>query len=644
MAKTIELRPEMGGVVLEHLRQFGNLPEKGILAGQAVDSALTDLFGQGGGVYNDLDIFRQCTTAHASKMQLRKASKTAFRGELNVAWKSDEEDNYEALHFVMDLIKTYSIASVSRRDMLNFVNCSMADGYMGNSLTTAHVIEGFDLNCTRVGVDLATGLLHWDKHYEAFRRSRQLKIVMMHTPWHTFLRLIRKAQELPDVYVDLDAAAEACVSIAHSKKLNSLLHSREVSMAFGEKLLKQAEQYQSVWSPYFELNTFEASVSGGPAATLGKLSPRGQASAEVQDQVNHQGTGCLFFASQTVEHARRKKKSQVYVKMQDILNLPTPVKKDAFAQQCVRWFGAAYVEGQATPVLATRVNEFLRAHTGFREHFIGLTLAQQYALTKRIHEVCLEVSSAHQLGDTGLLLGYLEQEATPADCRSAESVRDFLERILAREDAEFNIVPLDLPALPARWTGVQVRELLSPRALRAEGLAMQHCVGGYAYRVQANQCRILQIRTGGDRSTWSTAELVMGYDKEYNVKQHRAFRNKEPLSENVAVLEYVLGFINLDEADRLMARTLSDLRPLRHACRVLSHVQACYLRTERSLQDRTWTLRQRIAQCEIPTYEQRAYARLRKMLSQIRLRAQQTGRELTRKTHLLAYVSEKETR
>ena len=57
MKKSILLHPGMGESIVAHLSQFGNLPKTGILAGQAVDSAITDLFGNGGGVYNDLDIF-----------------------------------------------------------------------------------------------------------------------------------------------------------------------------------------------------------------------------------------------------------------------------------------------------------------------------------------------------------------------------------------------------------------------------------------------------------------------------------------------------------------------------------------------------------------------------------------------------------
>jgi hypothetical protein len=65
-ARAIDLHWSMGDRIIAHLRALGQLPASGYLAGQAVSSAIFDLFGEGAGagltVYNDLDVFYNATS------------------------------------------------------------------------------------------------------------------------------------------------------------------------------------------------------------------------------------------------------------------------------------------------------------------------------------------------------------------------------------------------------------------------------------------------------------------------------------------------------------------------------------------------------------------------------------------------------
>jgi hypothetical protein len=61
---TLELKRDMGRAVIDHLSALGPLPSAGYLAGQAVSSAVFQLFaedGEGLVVYNDLDVFHKAT-------------------------------------------------------------------------------------------------------------------------------------------------------------------------------------------------------------------------------------------------------------------------------------------------------------------------------------------------------------------------------------------------------------------------------------------------------------------------------------------------------------------------------------------------------------------------------------------------------
>ena len=60
--------------------------------------------------------------------------------------------------------------------------------------------------------------------------------------------------------------------------------------------------------------------------------------------------------------------------------------------------------------------------------------------------------------------------------------------------------------LPAKTGEVTVMELTSSFDLANEGTRMRHCVGGYAYSVQSNRCRIVSFRGGPSALDCATAE------------------------------------------------------------------------------------------------------------------------------------------
>ncbi|MBW8833430.1 MAG: hypothetical protein JF606_29470, partial [Burkholderiales bacterium] len=238
MRQRIELQAEMGDAVLTHLRQFGELPTTGVVAGQAVASAIDDLWGrQGTGVYNDLDIFRH--VQYRADIVIRRANATAARTNMGVV---ERESDYQRMSQMLALVDSYSIQSVNRDGMLNFVNCTLPAHLSGGGLSPTRVLAGFDLNCVRVAVDLHTKRLVWDRSFELYLASRQIEITMVHTPWHTFLRLLKKLEELPETYADVDAAAAICTGVAGSSFLAKLKSTARVSLLFGAKHKELADR------------------------------------------------------------------------------------------------------------------------------------------------------------------------------------------------------------------------------------------------------------------------------------------------------------------------------------------------------------------------------------------------------------------
>ena len=569
-SSSIVLHPSMGTAVVNHLRQFGDLPNRGILAGQAVDSAITDLFGKGGGVYNDLDIFRNVPRT-GDIGPYERANMTAHRSEIDLCKRS----SYNGMALIMEVIDTYHIKSVSRKDMLNFVNCTMAEGKMTERLTAQMVLSGFDLNCTRVAVDLATGQLVWDKNYEEFLRSRQLRITMMHTPWHTLLRLAKKAEELPGVYVDFDAAATACVAVANSRFVKQMEYDRDVSLKFGSKHLATAEAMRHRWTPYFSLeserlyqNRSKSWVTDLPELAPGQelktvdlyqMFPRGDIDGQLQRRCDMTGKGVLFFASKIVEESRRAKPGNAKQKLSAIMAHRAKVSGKPeldYVLRCAKMFGSDYVQGQALPEVADKVAEWLKKHSFFTKHLLGMSLAQQYARMQEITEVSRDFGNKYYDGDVEAALGVLETQATAMDLDSREKMEALLLADYQRNLAPFDVKPLPLPAAgtwPAEFKDFTVTELLTPEELRKEGVEMAHCVGGYAHKVRSNRSRILRIKYLGQRNSvnCSTVELTdrnsptIREPFDLYIVQNRSVKNQTPSPINDAFVQYLKSYLHV---------------------------------------------------------------------------------------------------
>lgn len=570
MKNAITLHRAMGAQVINHLRQFGELPSQGILAGQAVDSAITDLFGHGGGVYNDLDIFRNVPNG-ARQGSRDFATRTATRATLALQTPSD----YAGMQLTLSLVQSYSIKSVSRQGMLNFVNCTMDEHEATRRLTANHVLSGFDLNCTRVGVDLSTGELFWDRHYEEFLRSRQLRIAMMHTPWHTFLRLAKKSEELPNVFVDLAAAAEACVGVANSTALVGLKSSHNVSMLFGERQKAQAEATRSIWTPYFELeSTVLHQTSGGywrdlsdnppadneyPSVTLYGLAPRGELNPTLQKRCDGLGESVVFFAQKVIDEARRAKPANAYAKLDALTRRRQAAAHNPdgdYVLMCARMFGTDYVHGQALPEVGDKLASWLAKHGGFARPLMGLSLSQQHQVMQDVINVSRDFGDLHYEGDSQAGLGVLELQASTADLFSKERMLDILTKDFAINGVPFEVTPLPLPkTLPDRFKNFVVKELLNGNSLRREGKDMHHCVGGYSSQIRGNQSRIVSIKHKDEVNSHncSTIEFRGQFHKDrftdmgIRINQNRTLQNKDPSTRNQELADYLNDYLQVAE-------------------------------------------------------------------------------------------------
>lgn len=561
---TIELNAAMGPAVLEHLRQFTPLPETGVIAGQSVSSAIDDLFGKGGGVYNDVDLFLQSPRSKLRRA-LENATATQLVPGIHDPAEVERDDAYGGLSAVMAAMQSYTVTATAREGMLNRVYCLPYRNYFTGEikpLPAERIISSFDLNCVRVAVDLDTQQLVWTPDYERFIHSRQLEITCLQTPFHSFLRLLKKLKEMPGTYADIDAAATATAALYHSPAFSRLRQDHYIVACFGDKLHQLAQELQSTWSPYFRME--DTALKNG-AGQLHTMHPKGSVDETTQAAVSRLGPSMIHYAAQTVYRLRRRHPARLTRRLEEI----AAMEPAGYVQNHALLRGENYVVGQFSPTHVETVNRYVGQHTDLALPLSGLTLDQQYRMVRELQAVERDTGR----GSLALIRGFqLPSELNPAQFRVAAEAK------LAAMQKPFAITPLKLPELPAEWVakGFKVEELTTAGMLEEEGEGMHHCVAGYAASVAGGGARILAIRTGlNRRNSASTVELLVPRSANHrkwryglpgivlHVVQHRGFANSEVSELHQEVLRYVLANIKVSPMDRLYCSQLKLIGRLR---------------------------------------------------------------------------------
>jgi hypothetical protein len=506
MGKMIELTAGMGPAILNHLRQYSDLPAAGIVAGQAVASAVLDLYGPGGGIYNDIDVF------HTLPGPREQACVRARNPTVDICTPALAYDPYSRAH-IWTIQDAYRVRESWRKGMINFVSVS------GDAITAHKIISGFDINCTRAAVDLATGQLAWTPEFEYFLNTRQLEICALQTPYHSSIRLVKKMAEMPWAYVDLDLNMELCCLLAarypeafqSPRRANRLFARR-----FGEKHAREYRQHHAILDTYFELVQ--------EPQGLHSLRPRTAPDTHLLETVEALDYAVLALGPRMVYASRRRAPGTLAAKrklVQDTCHSP-----EILAQ--AQTLGAEYLRGQVTERHVRDVETLINRHPALLHVLLGLTLDEQLQAKKRLARL------AHAKGEW--IYGVVETTATANDVRTDAA----LETLLAKTQASLTeqLVEVKFPAQTI--LGCQVHELVTQLTLKQEGETMRHCVGGYARSVQAGRSRILSLRRGHDRQYWSTAELVPR-KKAWVIQQHRAYRNSEPHWRNKLALLWLVA-------------------------------------------------------------------------------------------------------
>ena len=527
-----QLHPGMGDAVLQHLQGFADLskvtsalgnPEciDVVIAGQAVASAVSELFGDGRAVvYNDVDAFLMLDTGNSDALEPELG---AFSTRRTVArmdhWVLRPELDYSQLRFAADDV--YRLLTTRRQDLLNEVVCR-SYGHRNEHKTAGfdaqlsqRFLRTFDLNCVQVGVRLRDRKLVWTDAFSRFLATHELLIELDKTPLHTAIRWFKKKAELDGVYGHDDRAMELVCASVHQIRLDNeelgirlpdlfdksptrrFVPAHRQSAArqvFGATYRKRLDNVAGEVGRYFYVQTLTTS-----RIPLHTLVPR--AVPDVHPRVLKAiPAGLMPTYIRAKQGFWKRQQSQRIADLLERQNQDEPSAASVYCACALARTGADLLQGQTSLRDLDHVSRRLDEHTGVAalSTWEQLTPWHLQVVVRALDALCREKGA--------FVYGFVDRHtrdlkdalvaAEPVEQAIAHAVRTFVETqcaaaVMQMDTAQF-LMAEPVPALT--WKGFNIRELRTVEGLLNEGEELHHCVGGYLSAVTGGQSAILAFR------------------------------------------------------------------------------------------------------------------------------------------------------
>jgi hypothetical protein len=163
----------LGREILGKLSKLVDLPKTSFLAGGAVANTILSMEWGGDYPINDLDIFRiESTDGLESKIMPRRCAGMELAGR------------YWGIIVINKFGRSYTVSKTEIKGILNFVNVQLETDHQKME-NYKIILEGFDLNCCQVGIDLESAELIYSPNFVAFLKTLQLEVSHPCTPFHT---------------------------------------------------------------------------------------------------------------------------------------------------------------------------------------------------------------------------------------------------------------------------------------------------------------------------------------------------------------------------------------------------------------------------------------------------------------------------
>jgi hypothetical protein len=552
-AAPFSLHPSMGPAVLAHLRQFADTETlkrrhpgatEIFVAGQAVASALSELYGDGRCVaYNDVDAFVMDPQVVRDRQILATL---------------DFEHSQFALDYgrlVVELVSVYDVRKTARTGMLNEVVCRPGVDFARHPARSTHAfLNSFDLNCVQVGVRLSDGALAWTPAFEEFLRTRQMLVMNVKTPVHTAIRWIRKKAELAGVYGHDEHAMQLLAAMAQravSRMDADSLRYRRVLQAqtqFGPQYAAKAQAVATQLAPYFELQPVSQAANGKSLA-LATLVPRAGIDARLLDK-NVEDSLLPLYARALQGHWRRP----VCERVLEVLGRP----REHLARVSLSVHGMDVVTSTRSNAHLDQMDLVYRKHPGLAVVLNHLDVSQQHAFVSAVASLAREkglwaygifeqLSAEHcrELGETDATA------LAQAVVRRFEAQCAELERLAAQGAQRAGEVG---PLAATEYGGFRLRLLITFQDLAQEGERLHHCVAGYFASVTEGSTRIVSLRK--PRAEDSLTMELRRVNGRWRLHQLRGLQNRSATQDERKIALRYAAAVNLQAALGAWSRRL----------------------------------------------------------------------------------------
>lgn len=257
---TLRSRAAYDAVVNILQKRFGQLPETGIIAGQAVASAIYDVLGiSKNGPYNDLDVYVEIYDLPDGYSQVEESTgvKAISHGVVSAGQSTSFDGIFQPMEKNGYFI--YGAGVDANNSDINYISISMSCDR--NQSEEKVILEGFDLNCCMSALDTANKQLVVNDAFLEFLESREIKIVNYFTPIHTIVRAVKKAKELDFCTFDQETAISNVSTIRKYIQLQEENRSKHRGFdsfsghVFSDVYKDRFEQHSDVLGNHFTLAT-----------------------------------------------------------------------------------------------------------------------------------------------------------------------------------------------------------------------------------------------------------------------------------------------------------------------------------------------------------------------------------------------------
>ncbi len=623
------LQTSMGELVLSHLQSkvdfshlYGALTDEQcfdvVIAGQAVASAVSELFGDGRGVvYNDVDAFLLVTTSESTtwksfEPQIKKRSVVTRLTTEEIEIQQD----YGQLKCWTESV--YRLRACSRTGLLNEILCTYSPQFyqrsapreMFNQHECLRFLRTFDFNCVQVGVRLSDKSLVWTPAFERFHATHEMLVETVKTPLHTAIRWFKKKHELDGIYahddraMELLCAAKCKLDMAsqwflernsadllelfkpaakrspeiQNSDVSNWIREQASKMVFSKAYRERLEAVSSDVQRYFTPRRLE-----GSRIELSTLEVNSHPNLDMSI-IKGMSSQLLPLYVRAKQGHWKKHISRQVLEMFSLFRDDREVRKLSNAYK----FHVLSQQGVEVPQLLgepshkkdfVQVSKDIEEHVGMSRLCGSLSHARLVALSKAVHELS-KTKGRYVFGFLDQVPGALYSAI--AHCELSD-IPGCVAGVFEKHEQETQVLLskakflLKNPISGVLFRGYRIEELRDAKELLTEGQEMHHCVGGYINAVAAGHCAIVRFHQHRvqDRLTMEVRLSKNGYwtggsqwNESFRAYQLKGLGNRRPTKEEEQTAHVIVRALTIRKAfgwklPFSMCLTLAEKLPLK---------------------------------------------------------------------------------